>query len=171
MELFSKQADGRAPKSPLYDIVRETFSLKDDLDFIDVMERDYIPSRKKIAEFQILLETAAVEGDTSAIQLYDKCTDELFLCISALADKLGFSHKSFPVSYCGGLFRPSNQKAITARTKEKYITEPLRKKVESIGGVLHEPLLEPYQGAALCAIREFCPEILDKVVRNMMNDR
>jgi len=168
MELFSKEADGRVPKTPLYDIIRGAFSLKDDLEFIELMEQDYIPSRKKIAELQILLEEAATQGDKAAILLYEKSCDELLLCIAALAHRLGFSGSTFPVSYSGGLFRSSSQEALATRTKEKYLVAPLRERVEALGGHLQEPLLEPYQGAVLCAIRQFDPESLDKAVRKMM---
>ena len=171
MKLFSKQADGRIPKGPLYDIVRASFSLKDDFDFIELMEREYIPSRRKVAEFQIVLEQAVTEGDQSAALIYEECTDELLLSISAVANQLGFLDERFLVSYSGGLFRPADTRDATARAKEAHVVAPLRRKVEALGGVLQKPLLEPWQGAALCAIRQFCPEALDEAARNMLKNR
>ncbi|MCL2333017.1 MAG: ATPase [Actinomycetia bacterium] len=168
MELFSKQADGRLARGPLYDLVRRKFSLGDDFAFIELMERDYLPSRKKVAELQILLEEAAVEGDPSSFPVYEECTDELALCIAAVADQLGLTGAPFAVSYSGGLFQPADGRELSARAKERYVTAPLRAKVGALGGRLQKPLLEPWQGAAICAVRESCPELLEQVIDGML---
>ena len=168
MELFSKQADGRLRRGPLYDLVRREFSLEDDFAFIELMERDYLPSRKKVAELQILLEEAAVEGDPSTFPVYEECTSELALCIAAVAEQLGLTGAPFAVSYSGGLFRPADGREVTAQAKERYVTAPLRAKVEVLGGHLQKPLLEPWQGAVICAVRESCPGLLDQVTCGML---
>lgn len=68
MGVFSKQADGRLPRGPLYDIVREEFSLRDDYDFIECILRDVAPYRDKAAQFQRYAARAALEADASALQ-------------------------------------------------------------------------------------------------------
>jgi N-acetylglucosamine kinase-like BadF-type ATPase len=171
MELFSKQADGRVPRGALYDIVREEFSLREDFEFIELMEDGVIPARENVAKLQILLESAAIEGDTSVIPLYEKCTDELTLCISTAADQLGFLGSSFPVSFSGGLFKPGSHERATSQTKEEQIVSLLRDKVSAIGGVLQEPLLKPYQGAVLCALKNSHPELLERATKTMLENR
>lgn len=170
MELFSKQADGRARRGPLYDIVRQTFGLADNYEFIVIMEQEYISSRRKVAELQILLEQAATEGDVAAADLYRQATDELALIVSTLAEQLGFLGGTFPVSYSGGLFRSADGQDDTIAAKKRYVTTPLCQKVEDLGGVLQEPLLAPWQGAALCAIRQFYPEALGSATANMLKN-
>ena len=171
MELFSKQADGREPRGAFYDIVRRTFALENDYEFIVRMEQDYVASRRKVAELQILLEEAAAQGDGGAAALYEEATDELLADIATVAAALGFLENEFPVSYSGGLFRPAHQDTHARAAKEQYVTAPLRKKVAALGGILQEPLLEPWQGAALCAIREFRPEALDAAAADLLKNQ
>ena len=70
MELFSKEADGRLPKNALYEIIRMEFSLAEDFAFIDLMERAFLSSRRKVASLQPLLERAARAGDAAAAEIY-----------------------------------------------------------------------------------------------------
>ncbi|MCL2882257.1 MAG: ATPase [Coriobacteriia bacterium] len=170
MELFSKEADGREPRGPLYDIVYQAFALGNDYEFIVRMEQDYIGSRRKVAELQLLLEAAAAQGDLAAVALYEEATDELFTDIATVAATLGLLEGGFPVSYSGGLFRSGSQDARAVAAKEKYVVASLRKKVGALGATLQEPLLEPWQGAALCAIREFCPEALNSATANLLQN-
>ena len=52
MELFSKEADGRIPKGPLYSIVKQELHLADDYCFIDEVVTKIAPYRDKVAAFQ-----------------------------------------------------------------------------------------------------------------------
>jgi len=140
MELFSKQADSRIEKGALYLLVREHFNLIDDLDFIDLMEREYAPSRSKVASLQIILLEAARAGDASAIRLYECAAEELFALVQGVARQLQLEGKEFAISYSGGLFHA-----------KEFVLPCLESKVKDIGGYLKEPMLTPVQGAALLA--------------------
>ena len=52
MEFFSKEADGRIPKGPLYSIVKQELHLADDYCFIDEVVTKIAPYRDKVAAFQ-----------------------------------------------------------------------------------------------------------------------
>ena len=47
MSLFSKEADGRLPRGPLYDLVHGEFGLTEDYQFIDRIVREFAPYREK----------------------------------------------------------------------------------------------------------------------------
>ena len=155
MELFSKQADGRLPKGPLYSLISATFSLSEDFAFIDVMENDYLPYRDKVASMQLLLEQAALQGDVSAKEQYARAADELAGIVSGVAARLRLD-KPFPVSYSGGLFKAGD-----------LIMRPFGERVSSLGGSLREPLLSPTRGAVLLAFSEFSGEPLDDKIREL----
>jgi len=155
MELFSKQADGRLPKGPLYGLISTAFSLSEDFAFIDVMENDYLPHRDKVASMQLFLEQAARQGDGYARDLYAQAADELASIVAGVAARLKLE-KPFPVSYSGGLFKAGD-----------LIMRPFSERVSSLGGSLREPLLSPTLGAVLLAFSEFSGEPLDGKVREL----
>lgn len=139
LELFSKQADERLKKGPLYEIVKEYFSLTEDKEIIDLFEKDYQPYRSKIAFLQKLLLEAAKQGDQSAIQAYDDAAKELAMIIRTLYIRLKF-HEKCPVSYSGGIFK----------TGELVVT-PLKKYLSDLNITIVESQGSPWVGAGLLA--------------------
>lgn len=139
IELFSKQADGREERGPLYDVVMEYFCLEDPIDVIDRFEADYQPYRDRLAGLQRLLLTAAERGDGKAQECYEKAAAELAMIIKAVYRKLMFEG-ACPVSYSGGLFRVGDR-----------ILEPLSKELKDYNIKFCSPLYEPVKGAVLLA--------------------
>lgn len=142
-ELFCKQADGRLPKMALYEIVKNTFCLQDDMEIIKVYEQKFKHSRREMATLQILLVSAAIDGDFSAIEAYSQAADELAISIEAVRAALGIEGV-VPVSYAGGLFKTEN-----------IILTPLKTRLDAFnkGFLLREPLYNPETGAALLAAK------------------
>lgn len=147
MELFSKEADGRIRKGPLYNIVRKELHLGDDYSFIDKVVTKISPYRDKVAAFQKYVLAAAEAGDTAAIRLYREASIELALLVKALATQLSFENKSFNVTYSGGLFHAGT-----------FILEPLRAEIAKIDGELCKPRCTAPEGALLMAINQFKEE-------------
>lgn len=147
MELFSKEADGRIPKGPLYSIVKQELHLADDYCFIDEVVTKIAPYRDKVAAFQKYVLAAATAGDVAAIRLYMEASIELALLVKALAAQLDFENKSFNVTYSGGLFHAGT-----------FILEPLRIEITKAGGTLCNPRLTAQEGALLMAINQFKEE-------------
>lgn len=147
MELFSKEADGRIRKGPLYNIVRKELHLGDDYSFIDEVVTKISPYRDKVAAFQKYVLAAAEAGDTAAIRLYREASIELALLVKALATQLSFENKSFNVTYSGGLFHA-----------DTFILEPLRAEIAKIDGELCKPRRTAPEGALLMAINQFKEE-------------
>lgn len=142
MSLFSKQADGRMPRSELYKIVCRELNLSNDYQFIPVVLRDWAPHRDKVALFQRLAQQAAEEGDAAAAALYSDAAGELALLVKALLERLRLPEGTV-VSYSGGLFKTG-----------KLVLTPLQSAVEALGCVLQAPRRSAVEGAVMLAIED-----------------
>lgn len=147
MSLFSKEADGRLPKSALYHIVREAFGLTNDFDFIDTVIHDLSCRREKVADFQRYALEAADAGDAEARNLYRRAARELALLASGVRGQLSWSESRVTVSYFGGLFHA-----------EGWILEPLAEELAAISCDLRKPARTAAEGALLLAISHFAKE-------------
>ena len=142
LSLFSKEADGRSEKTPLYYLLREKLDLKNDLDLIAVVHDSLQLKRDKIAQLALILYEAALAGDEKALQIYDEAAYEHSLTINALLAKLDFSaNEQILISYSGGVFRAGD-----------LILKPLKEYIKCDKTKLIEPILQPVTGAALYAL-------------------
>lgn len=139
VQLFSRQSDGRDEKGPLYNIVRETLELSDDMDIVDLFEKEYLHKRDKIASLQRLLLKAANEGDVYAIEAYAQAAKELYDIVWGVKKQI-FAHKDCMVSCSGGIFKIGD-----------VIRKPFVKLLVSNGMKLAESKEEPYVGAVMLA--------------------
>ena len=152
MELFTKEADGRLPKDALYSIVRKELSLVSDLDFVDIMEKEYYPYRDKTASLQRWLCSAARAGDFAAQSVYADAAEELALAVRGVANQLCFE-APVTVSYSGGIFR-----------SEELILAPFSELLPQAEYRLCRPLLSPAEGSVLLAFRDFLPARMSDAV-------
>lgn len=159
MELYSKQADGREEKGPLYELIREEFSLEEEMDFIGLMDREYIGERSRVASMQRLLLKAAKRHDPSAQRLYQEAARELGMMAGSILRQL-WKDEKVPVSYSGGLFYA-----------EEFVLPYLEKSVQDQNGFLVKPLFSPVQGAALMAIESVQGAGIDSVIENWKKEK
>ncbi|NLT97958.1 MAG: hypothetical protein GXW96_07410, partial [Christensenellaceae bacterium] len=159
LELFAKQSDGRAEKGPLYDIVRRHFKLDDDFEIVEAVESGIAGSRKKTAELQLLLLSAARAGDSQALAAYDEAARELALIVYGAYRQLDFSGKPVRVSFTGGLINI-----------EDLIVVPLKREVARLipGAVFEETLLSPCEGAILYAAQHYSPDELISIKEKLL---
>lgn len=150
ISLFTKEADGRLEKSPLYYILKEELDLEDDFEIIDLIYNKYEFKRDKVAALAKYLDQAAKKGDQLALELYQKAAYEYFLIVKAVTKKLNFDQdKKIKVSYSGGVFNAGD-----------FVLKPLHKYLDSEKYELQKPILRPDLGSALYAL------ILDKGYEN-----
>lgn len=144
---WTKQADGRRPRTAMYTMFREHFHVTcDDEHFITTLNETVLPGRG-LPELQRLLAKMYDAGDPIAAQIYEEGAEELCCSIQAVAQKLGFTGTDYPVSYTGGLFK-SGECALA----------PLRRRIERAGAHLVDPELPPDVGALMMAIHHKHPE-------------
>ena len=143
VEAYTKQADGRMKRTPLYQMFRDRYHIKgEDDQSILPLNREIVRGGRGLAEIQYLLRDACAVGDETARDIYRSGAQELYLGVCAVAEELGFADKGLKVSYSGGLFK-SGECALS----------PLRALIEGAGWRLIAPKFEPDVGAVLMAIR------------------
>ncbi len=140
MELFTKEADGRECKGPLYDLVRDKLLLEDDFDFVEKIEKEYLPYRDRTASFQKLIYEAAQKGDRAARIIYTQAAYELFLLVIAVKHKLDFHGQNVKAAYAGGAFHA-----------QTYLIPHLSSLLRDSGVQLVPARFSPVEGALLLA--------------------
>lgn len=145
LALFSRMADGRAPRGPLYELVRRRLALQEDLDLCGVVYGEMKAERSRVAALARLVSEAAALGDLQARAIVEDAAAELAAMVDAVRAALGVDPGlELAVSHTGGLFgadgplRAPFARALAARAR------PYR---------LAPPLLDPVLGAALYAAR------------------
>ncbi len=144
MSLFSKEADGRAPKGALYEQVCAAYDIEEPFQLIEIVLRDIAPHREKVAAFQLHAERAALAGDEAARDIYRQAADELAQLVAGIRSQLSWSAGLLRVSYFGGLFKAGD-----------LILQPLRERLEAMGCQLQPPAHTATEGALLLAIHTF----------------
>lgn len=139
VQLFTRQADCRDEKGPLYRIVRESLQLSDDMEIVDLFESEYLHQRDKIASLQKLLLLAAKEGDAYAVEAYTQAARELYDIVRGVKKQI-FAGKACTVSCSGGIFKVGD-----------LIRKPFMELLAADGMELTDAKAEPYVGAVLLA--------------------
>ena len=149
---FSRMADGRLPRGPLYEIVRTGFGLTSDLDLGARVAEATGSTRDRIASYCPLVAQAATEDDAQARSIFELAGRELAGMAGAIRISVGFvPGERVLLSYAGGVFSTG-----------QLVLAPFRRALADLSQdfVLCEPLLPPGVGAALYAARD-CGHPLD----------
>lgn len=142
VQKWTRQADGRKPRTNLYRMVRQYFGIEgEDEHFIAALNHSALEGRA-LPELQRLLAEIYHTGDPVAAQIYDEGAEQLWMGIQAVARKLNLEGTNYPVSYTGGLFKSG-----------ACALDPLRKRIESAGARLVHPSFDADVGALMMAIR------------------
>lgn len=141
MGLFCKEADGRLPRSELYHILVKELKLPDDMSFIEVVERNYLPCRSEVAQFQKYLLQAARQGDEAAKDLYLQACRELTALAVGVKNQLSFTG-TISVSLTGGLIHAA-----------EFVEVPLRDMLAQQGMEYVPCEGSPLKGAVLLACK------------------
>jgi N-acetylglucosamine kinase-like BadF-type ATPase len=145
LTLFSRMSDRRAPKAALYDLIRERFRLREDLDLCAAVYGPPPLARSEVAALAPLVAQAARAGDPAAHRLFEMAAQELAAIVHAVRDQLDVSPQtSLPVSYSGGMFRLDG------------LLTPLLEAALRLGDRRYEfvaPRLPPSAGAVLYAAK------------------
>jgi len=143
--LFSRMSDGRAPRGPLYPLMRERLALQDDLDLCQVVYGELKGERSRIAALSRMVSEAAAQGDRQAQAIIDAAAAELVALVDAVRGALGVADgQGVAVSYTGGLFG-----------EDGPLHAPFATALAARGAAyrLGPPRLAPVLGAALYAAR------------------
>lgn len=147
VEAYTRQADGRMPRTALYDIFRAHYQITgEDEDFVGALNHEVYRGGKGLAQQQYLLHEAWLAGDPVADAIYKAGAGELFLGVETVVKKLQLPWEGLKVSYSGGLFKAG-----------ECALKPLGERIAQSGGTLVKPVYEPDAGALMMAIRHHQP--------------
>lgn len=141
---FSRMADGRAPTSILYHLLRDHLAITNDLDVCAIVQNSWNGSRSKIASLAVVVSQAANQGDPFAQQIFNNAASELVDLVKALSSKLAFKSSQYTVTYSGGVFKAGQE-----------ILDPLKEKLAHScpDAILTPSLYTPDIGTALYAAK------------------
>jgi N-acetylglucosamine kinase-like BadF-type ATPase len=163
MSLFSRMADGRAERGPLYALVRERFGIAADLDLCARIYGDAANTRGAFAQFARLVHEASERGDVQARGIFLRAAGELAATVMAVHAAIDVPESVvMPVSYSGGAFAGSPLlvdafKAALAATGARFeLRKPEFPPV--VGAALYAARLtgKPFGPAALTTLRAQC---------------
>ncbi len=162
LTLFSRMSDGRAPRGPLYEMVRGHFRLASDLDLCAAIYGQSRIERSSLAALAPLIAEAANAGDTAAAAVFARAVDELVQLIHAVHGQLRVPEgEAVAVSFSGGMFLQKN-----------LLRLPLRTKLAESGAKyrLVPPRFPPAAGAALYAAKLNGSALTAEAIRNFENE-
>ena len=145
MNLFSRMSDGRAPRGPLYQLVRGHLGIEHDLDLCARVYGEQAMSRNVFAQLALLVHDAAEAGDAQAATIFERAAAELVQLVLAVRGSLAVADDvPLPVSRSGGVF--DGAKRLSAAFQATLAATPLPFEYR-------EPQYPPVIGAAIYAAR------------------
>lgn len=149
LHLFTRQSDGRDPRTALYGAMKKALDIDEDGDVITRVVEDWGMDRTRIAALSRLLGDLLAAGDPNATAILRDAAHELFDMARTLYRRLGFEGVA-PVSYSGGVFNLGAP-----------ILDPLAAELSEHSMRLVAPKLPPDEGALVLAMQLDglpCPE-------------
>ncbi|WP_447949074.1 N-acetylglucosamine kinase [Microbacterium aurum] len=105
LTLFSRMADGRSPRTQLYDAMRTRLGVTEDLDAIGTVMGEWGAQRTAIADLSKTVVDAAEAGDPAARAVLVGGADALVELVTAARTALEYAEDDeVVVSYSGGMF-------------------------------------------------------------------
>lgn len=159
---FTRMADGRQPKTIVYQMLKDYFQLNDDLDICGRVLGEWQSDRTKIAGLAALACESAMHGDAVMRDVFLRAANHLSELVITLTKSLGLNHHSpYVVSYSGGVFNAG-----------ELILAPFRQALDTLcpTAVLRQPQLSPVQGAALYAAKMNGTPLSSQAVKALMKN-
>jgi len=145
LAVFTRMSDGREPRGPLHQLLREHLRLEQDLDVLDLVLHEWGGERARVASVGPVVVRASEAGDRCAAQILAEAATELVLVVDTVRRRLGFEDgEPVPVSYSGGVFGAAAVRDLFAKSLA----------AQTVAYELREPLYPPVIGAALYAARQ-----------------
>ncbi len=159
LNAFTRMSDGRLPRGPLYDHLRNSFGLNKDLDLCAKTMNAH--TRTSIAALAQFVTRAAEDGDSIATRIFEDAARELATTVEAVRRALEFeANEAVPLSYSGGVFTAG---ALILAPFRRELAVPVRYDIRA-------PLLAPALGAAVYAAKvagePLSPAAIERLARS-----
>lgn len=159
MNLFSRMSDGRAPRGPLYCLVRQSLNLEVDLDLCARIYGEGADSRGAFAQFAQVVHAGVQAGDQQALAIFHRAAQELAAIVVATRSALQAPRDAvIPVSFSGGAFHGA-----------PVLTSAFREALAGTGCAFEfrSPAYPPLIGAALYAARLHGTPLPNPALKNL----
>ncbi|WP_374007497.1 BadF/BadG/BcrA/BcrD ATPase family protein [Leifsonia sp. LS-T14] len=144
LNAFTRMSDGRLPRGPLLELLRNRLGVRNDLDAIGLVLTDWQKERTRIAALSTTVAEAAAAGDAVAAGILTDAGAEFAELVDTTRLALGYEDgEAVAVSYSGGVFRSEAVLAAFSRSLDALHD----------GYDLRVPVFEPDIGAALYAAK------------------
>lgn len=144
LNAFTRMSDGRLPRGPLHELLRQRLGVRSDLDTIGLVLTDWQKERTRIAALSTTVAEAAAAGDAVAAGILTDAGAEFAELVDTTRLALGYEdEETVAVSYSGGVFRSEAVLAAFGRSLDGLHD----------GYELRAPIFEPDIGAALYAAK------------------
>jgi N-acetylglucosamine kinase-like BadF-type ATPase len=144
LNAFSRMSDGRLPRGPLHQFMKQRLEVVGDLDVVSLVIDTWKGNRSKIAALATTVAEAARADDEASKAILFKAAEELVALIETTRTLVGFTDSEVvPVSYSGGMFSDDG-----FRTLFVTVLQGAPAKYD-----LQRPRLDPAVGAALYAAK------------------
>lgn len=141
LQAFTRQSDGRAPRTPLYQAIKDALDISEDGGVITRVVDEWGLDRTRIASLSRIIADLFDQGDPYARCILEDAARELSDIAWALYQRLGFTGV-IPVSYTGGVFQLGER-----------LLAPLRSNLAARQMELVPPLLPPDCGSLILAFQ------------------
>ncbi|MBU1383845.1 MAG: N-acetylglucosamine kinase [Alphaproteobacteria bacterium] len=142
LNLFSRMADGRQPRGPLYDLLMRELELKTELDLCAYVYSRTTAQRDRIAALSRLVAVAATQGDEAARRIFAEAGEELAAVVDAIRRRLQYPPgEPVKLSYSGGVFASGDlilepfRRQLSAWSPDYRLVTPRHS--PAIGAVIH----------------------------------
>lgn len=145
LNVFSRMADGRLERGPLYDLLKRELDLKSDLDICAYVYAKATAQRDRIAALSRLVARAAAQGDVAAQAVFTEAGQELAAIVDGIRRQLEYpAGEGVNLSYSGGVFQ-----------SDELILRPFRQQLSTYSPDYRivTPRYSPAMGAAIYAAR------------------
>lgn len=145
LNVFSRMADGRLERGPLYDLLKRELELKSDLDICAYVYAKATAQRDRIAALSRLVARAAAQGDIAAQNVFTQAGQELAGIVDGIRRRLEYpAGERVNLSYSGGVFQ-----------SDELILRPFRQQLSAYSPDYRivTPRYSPAVGAAIYAAR------------------
>lgn len=159
LSLFFRQADGRAPRGPLYSVLCNHWALGNHPSYFGGKLLPILnTNRSELAKVQLLSRQALDAGDASVARIYEQAVELLAQSAEVVRNALRFSsHERVKVSYSGGFFKNG-----------EIVIRPFQRLIKQMNMDAVEPLYCPAVGAvALGAKPYLAPDALNEFLQNI----
>lgn len=134
---FSKQSDGRAEKTALYQLLKDETGIVEDADLISYVLKTLGNKREEIAKLAVVCAKGAQLNDETCLNIYKEAAYEISMLINVLARKV--KKEKVLVSYTGGVWKG-----------KQYMDETFAKYLDANVTII-DPIYGPDYGAYLYA--------------------